>query len=100
MKIVIGKKEQTTFDEVKYHALSIKRLLDHLAQLAADDESMTRGVLKAIGETWYSLAIMLQDSAKKLRVHPKESQCAIAIELQDAGPDQRHAEEDYTAVAK
>ena len=71
MKIVIGKHDQTAFDEVKYHAFSIKRLLDHFAELAGDDETMGRGVLKAIGETWYNLAKMLEDSARKLKFPPK-----------------------------
>jgi transcriptional regulator with XRE-family HTH domain len=84
MKIVIGKRDQTAFDEVKYHALSIKRLLDHLADLAGDDESMSRGVLKAIGETWYNLAKMLEDSARKVKLRPKQAGAPIAVELQSA----------------
>lgn len=83
MKIVIGKRDQTAFDEVKYHALSIKRLLDHFAHLAGDDETMAHGVLKAIGETWYNLAKMLEDSARKLKLRPKEAGPAIAVEMQE-----------------
>ncbi len=83
MKIVIAKREQTAFDEVKYHALSIKRLLDHFAQLAGDDETMAHGVLKAIGETWYNVAKMLEDSARKLKVRPKPAGAAIAVEMQE-----------------
>lgn len=89
MKIVIGKREQTAFDEVKYHALSIKRLLDHFAQLAGDDETMAHGVLKAIGETWYNLAKMLEDSARKLKVRPKPAGAAIAVEMQEVGGKER-----------
>ncbi|MEK7855544.1 MAG: helix-turn-helix domain-containing protein, partial [Acidobacteriota bacterium] len=82
MKIVIAKQEQTAFDELKYHALSIKRLLDHFAQLAGDDETLAHGVLKAIGETWYNVAKMLEDSARKLKVRPKPAG-AIAVEMQE-----------------
>lgn len=82
MKVVVGKRDQTAFDEVKYHALSIKRLLDHLAELAGDDESMSHGVLKAIGETWYNLAKMLEDSARKVKLRPKPAGAAIAVEMQ------------------
>lgn len=83
MKIVIGKREQTAFDEVKYHAFSIKRLLDRFAGLAGDDETMAHGVLTAIGETWYNLAKMLEDSARKLKVRPKAAGAAIAVEMQE-----------------
>jgi len=81
MKIVIGEHEQSAFDEVKYHAFSIKRLLDNLAELAGDDESMSRGVLKAIGETWYNLAKMLEDSARKVKPRPRPTGGAIAVEM-------------------
>ena len=74
---------ETAFDEVKYHALSIKRLLDHFAQLAGDDETMAHGVLKAIGETWYNVAKILEDSARKLKVRPKLVGTAIAVEMQE-----------------
>jgi transcriptional regulator with XRE-family HTH domain len=84
MKIVIAKHDQTAFDEVKYHALSIKRLLDHFAQLAGDDETMAHGVLNAISETWFNVAKMLEDSARKLKVRPKPAGAAIAVEVQEA----------------
>ncbi|MCI0639013.1 MAG: hypothetical protein L0Y72_06340 [Gemmataceae bacterium] len=43
---------------------------------------MGRAVLKAIGETWYNLAQMLEDSARKLKVRPKPA-AAIAVEMQE-----------------
>jgi transcriptional regulator with XRE-family HTH domain len=46
LKIVIGKQGQNAFDEVKYHAFSIKRLLDDMARLAGQDQTIGRGVLK------------------------------------------------------
>jgi hypothetical protein len=69
---------------VKYHALAIKRLLDHLADLAGDDESLSRGVLKAIGETWYNLAKMLEDSVRKVKLRPKPAAAAIASPIEKA----------------
>jgi transcriptional regulator with XRE-family HTH domain len=97
MKIVIAKREQTAFDEVKYHALSIKRLLDHFAQLAGDDETMAHGVLKAIGETWYNVAKMLEDSVRKLKVRPRAAGPAIAVELQEV--DGTNGEHTVTVTA-
>ncbi|MCI0335174.1 MAG: hypothetical protein L0228_18350 [Planctomycetes bacterium] len=83
MKSVIGKREQSAFDEVKYHAFAIKRHLDHFAELAGDDEPMGCGVLKAIGQTWYSLAQMLEDSARKPKFGPKPAGAEIAVEMQE-----------------
>jgi len=39
-------------------------------------------VLKAIGETWYNLAKMLEDSARKVKLRPKPVGAAIAVEMQ------------------
>lgn len=52
--------------KVKQHAFAIKRITDELAEMAASDKTIAKGVGHFFGEAAFNLIRMLQDSAKKL----------------------------------
>jgi transcriptional regulator with XRE-family HTH domain len=85
-------------DEVKYHAFSIKRLLEHLARLAGDDASLVRGVGRFFGETAFNVAKFIKETAERLPNVWKEPAPQVSIEVQGVGPEQNPCEERPSAA--
>jgi transcriptional regulator with XRE-family HTH domain len=96
MMIVLAKKNRTIADEIKFHALSMKRLLDRLTKLAETDKTIARGVESFIaGEAYYNITKMLLEAAAKARksaksVPPRKNGAvpSIQIEIQDDESEQ------------
>lgn len=65
MRIVLVPEEQSSIDEIKYHAFSIKRILDRLAQQSEDYKSKL-AFSQCIMETAYNIGRFIRDSAKKV----------------------------------
>jgi len=80
LSLVVASRNRTPVGLVKYHAFSIKRLLDRLAVLARADDKIAEGVAGFFGEAFFNLVRLLQDSARRL---PKDQddQPYIQIEL-------------------
>jgi transcriptional regulator with XRE-family HTH domain len=67
LTIVLDKKGRTIVDEVKYHALAIKRRLNRLSELAAKDADIAKGVKAFISEAAYNLARIIEDAVGTVR---------------------------------
>jgi transcriptional regulator with XRE-family HTH domain len=80
--IVVHNKSRTAVDQVKSHALSIKRLCDQLATLAVEDSAIAKGVSVFFGETASNLISMLHESAKRL---PLAQESTIQADLDEGG---------------
>lgn len=91
LMIVLAKKGRTIVDDIKFHALSMKRLLDRLTKLAEKDKSIAQGVECFIaGEAYYNINKMLLEAAERARksarnIPPQnaKSHPCIQIEVQD-----------------
>lgn len=79
LKMVVVPKEATLVDEVKYHAFSIKRIMDQLVNLAQGDATLARGVLQFIGEAALNIMRLLQRSVSQINV-PQPSTAPITVE--------------------
>ena len=82
-------------DEVKYHAFSIKRIFDRLANLATGDNSMALKAAQMMGETAYNVVRMIGDAAKKLLPSPPEAH-SIRVEVRE-DLDECSADSELTA---
>lgn len=89
LTIVLEKEGRTVVDEVKHHAFAIKRCLNRLAELAAKDETIAKGVRGFIGEAAYNLARIVEDAVRTVRSAvkyqilpsiPKEETSPIRVE--------------------
>jgi len=69
MRIVLAPRGQTALDEIKYHAFSIKRILDRIATISSGDESMTTGAMRMMWETFYNITRMIRGASARL-AHP------------------------------
>ena len=79
--IIISPREASAVSKVKHHAFAIKRVTDQLADMAAGDNAITKGVAQFFGEAAFNLVSMLQQSAKKLPLSADESPFQIEIEV-------------------
>lgn len=95
---VFSDRKMTAVEEVKYHAFSIKRLMDRLAQLAGRDEKIAQAVSAFFGEAFFNLVRMIQDSASKLP-RPDVDSPYISIEVAAGGPDPITIEADCDSMA-
>lgn len=100
----------TAVKEVKYHALCIKRIFDHLAGLAEKDHSIAKGVANFFNEARFGLGRILQDSAKTViaallafgkDVPPcPEGSASIKIEKKETESEQEPEDEPPQAVCE
>ncbi len=66
MMVVLGKNDRTIVDDIKGHALSIRRLFGQLIQLGKSDPSIAEGVKAFIaGEAAYNISRFLVEAAEK-----------------------------------
>lgn len=79
-------KSQRPVDRVKHHAMRIKEELDVMAALVGDDHAIAAGVSAFIGEAFFNLVGMLQESARKLPCKPDDGSPYISFEIGDATP--------------
>lgn len=78
----ISNEDESIVDRVKYHACSIKRLMDQLAELAQVDDNIAKGVAGFFGEAFFNMVSMLAASAKKLPSRPgQQGEQYIRIEI-------------------
>ena len=64
MMIVLEEKDRTLADEVKYHALEIKRRLKRMANLACKDPVIAQGVKGFFREAALNLGRIIEEAAK------------------------------------
>lgn len=92
MNIVLASKRRRIVDDIKHHALSIKRLLGELSRLAEKDAKIADGVKDfVLGEAAYNIIKILLEainkaakgSARKLRLRRNDAGPSIQIELQE-----------------
>ena len=82
IRIVLTRRRRSDFDEVKYHAFSIKRILDKIARLSKGDASMSAGAAKIMAETFYNMTSFIGGSLEQL-VLPKSRESQIKMEIMD-----------------
>lgn len=73
LRMVVSKREQTAADEIKFHAMAIKRRLSKLVSLAHADEDVAEGVAQFIGEAFFNLVRILQGSAETMPTREDET---------------------------
>ncbi len=99
--LVVAPRQANAAARVKHHALAIKRITDQLAELAADDKAIAKGVANFFGEAAFNLIGILQDAAKKLPLLPEESPFRIEIEvIGDDTPETAKQEQPATKKRK
>ncbi len=83
--IMLSPRRSTVVEQIKYHAFCIKDRLEHLVNLAGDDQAMTSGAARFLLETVVNVIKMVADSAEKLPKNPETQSPYIRIETY--GPD-------------
>jgi transcriptional regulator with XRE-family HTH domain len=81
VNIVLESKERTPVTRIKKFAFQIKHELDKLAALAAHDQLIARGVSNLVGEAFFNLVSILQESAQKLPPRPEDGCPYISFEI-------------------
>lgn len=93
-RVLITKRGWRAVDEVKYHAFSIKRVLDELADHAAGDDAHAIGVFKFFREAAWNLSRFFRESVEKLQLPAVETTSArICIEVDEAIEDAEDGQE-------
>lgn len=81
ISIVLDSKESTPVNRIKNFAFQIKHELHKLANLAATDRAIAEGVSRFFGEAMFNFVRILQDSAKKLPLHPENGGPLISFHI-------------------
>jgi len=89
----------TLVEQVKQHALAIKRLLCRLAQLAGDDGVMVKAVATFCNEAAFNLVNFVQEAAASLPDLPGETTEGVRIEAPGADEECDFPDEDGTGPA-
>jgi transcriptional regulator with XRE-family HTH domain len=90
VNIVLEPKDCTPVTRIKKFAFQIKHELDRLANFAARDHLIARGVSNFLGEAFFNMVNILQESARKLPMRPEDGCPYIAFEIcvsEDEGND-------------
>lgn len=77
----LASRGRTIADEVKDHALVIKRLMEQMVKLAHGDEVIAKAVAEFHGEAFFNLINILQQSAAKLPKRPDGETPYLKIEM-------------------
>jgi transcriptional regulator with XRE-family HTH domain len=81
VSIVLESKECTPVTRIKKFAFQIKHELDKLAAFAANDHLIAKGVSVFVGEAFFNLVKIIQDSAKKLPSRPENGSPYISFHI-------------------
>ena len=81
-------------EAIKYHAVQIRRILDHLVKVAGEDHDIVKGVQNLHVETLIDLVQLVAESAAKLPESAGEERpvlevCAPPLDSAPASPDPR-----------
>jgi transcriptional regulator with XRE-family HTH domain len=79
--IVLSGQHPTAVDQIKYHAFSIRTILQDLVDLVGQDQVMSTGVAKLHIETLVNLVRLVAESAEKLPNNPETEAPYIRIGL-------------------
>jgi predicted XRE-type DNA-binding protein len=83
---LVPKGQKRIVDDVKMHALVIKRLLDRMVQLAGDDGAMTKAVAKFLSEAAFNLTRFVGEAAAALP-EIDEPAFPLQVEAPEIGDD-------------
>jgi transcriptional regulator with XRE-family HTH domain len=81
VNIVLESKEWTPVTRIKKFAFQIKHELDRLATLAAQDHLIAKGLSDFLGEAFFNLVNILQESAKKLPPRPEDGNPYVSFHI-------------------
>lgn len=81
VNIILETKEWTPVTRIKKFAFQIKREMDKLGALAADDHLIAKGVAEFVGEAFFNLMRIMQDSVKKLPPRPEDGNPYISFHI-------------------
>jgi transcriptional regulator with XRE-family HTH domain len=79
--------EMNAAERVKYHALEIKRSLDHLAELAHEDSAIFEGVKKFYAEYLENVVRLFEDSVDRLPGETGEAPGRLEVRTPSEGID-------------
>jgi transcriptional regulator with XRE-family HTH domain len=91
LRLVISDDQHTAAEEIKLHALQIRRRLLEMADLAHADSAMAKGVAALFGEAFFNLLDILQSSADQL---PPTDNHSTSIRIESVGNLEELSEED------
>lgn len=91
--IVLKPKDMSLTDEVKFHAFRMKRCLDQLAKLPGNDHKIADGIAGFLGEAFFNLVNMLNDSASLLPNRSDDDGPFIRITIEDISDDVKRVSE-------
>jgi len=82
-------------EAIKYHAVQIRRILDHLVKVAGEDHDIVKGVKNLHVETLIDLVQLVAESAAKLPESAGEERpvlevCPPPLDSEPASHDPRH----------
>ena len=82
-------------EAIKYHAVQIRRILDHLVKVAGEDQDIVKGVKNLHVETLINLVQLVAVSAAKLPESAGEERPVLEVcppppETEKASTDPRH----------
>jgi transcriptional regulator with XRE-family HTH domain len=81
VRIVLENEKMNSVTRVKSLAFQIKNELDRMADRAAGDHQIAKGVSAFLGEALFNLVGILQDSAKKLPPRQEDGNPFISFEI-------------------
>jgi transcriptional regulator with XRE-family HTH domain len=91
MRILLVPKGLKLVDEVKVHALLIKRLLDKMVQLAGRDGTMTGAVAAFLEEAAFNLTRIVKKAAATLPALPEHPAVPLQVEAPELEEEERPA---------
>ena len=81
LHVGFSKRGLTGLDRIKSHAFAIHRELCRMAELAENDESIARGVVKTFNEVLFNQLNLLQLASAKLPCDPETGEPYLKIDM-------------------
>jgi transcriptional regulator with XRE-family HTH domain len=97
MRILLVPKGLKLVDEVKIHALIIKRLLDKMVPLTGTEGTMTDAVVAFLEEAALNLARIIKEAAATLPALPEEPALPLQVEAPEVEEEERPRPESVEA---
>ncbi len=88
MRVFLVPKLQKPEDDVRMHALLMKRILDRMVQLAGEDGEIVKAAACFLEETAFSLARLVQKANAGLPSHPEERSLPLQVEAPNVNGEQ------------
>jgi len=97
IELFLANRERTIVDDVKFHAFRFKHFLDQLAKFAERDEGIAHGVANFMGEAFFNVVKLIQDSASRLPKRKEDGRPRVCIQIREVPMEEDAVDDELPA---